>query len=105
MSRVQLTYSTAAVLNALGRGPRYGFDLIHDTGLPSGTVYPMLRRLQRSGIVTSRWEDAADAHRRQRPQRKYYTLTTQGEAVLADALARFPALAGMPLPDRLPDAR
>jgi DNA-binding PadR family transcriptional regulator len=105
MGRLQLTYSTAAVLNALGNGPRYGFDIISATGLPSGTIYPMLRRLQRNGIVTSRWEEAADAHRRQRPQRKYYTLTTKGEAALADALQRFPALAGAALPDGVPDPR
>jgi PadR family transcriptional regulator PadR len=105
MSSIQLTYSTAAVLHALGDGPRYGFDIINATGLPSGTIYPMLRRLQRNGVVTSRWEDAADAHRRQRPQRKYYNLTTKGETALADALQRFPALASAALPDGVPDPR
>jgi PadR family transcriptional regulator PadR len=105
MSRIQLTYSTAAVLNTLANGPRYGFDIIGATGLPSGTIYPMLRRLQRNGVVTARWEDAADAHRRQRPQRKYYTLTTKGEAALAEALQRFPVLAGSALSDGVPHAR
>ena len=99
MSRIQLTFSTAAVLHALGNGPRYGFDIINATGLPSGTIYPMLRRLQRNGIVTSRWEVASEAHRHQRPQRKYYTLTANGETALAEALQRFPALTGIAFPD------
>lgn len=92
MARAQITFSTAAVLHALAQGPRYGFDLINHTGLPSGTVYPMLRRLQRAGLVTARWEDERAAHAAQRPQRRYYTLTTRGRTTLDEALARFPAL-------------
>lgn len=88
----QITLSTAAVLVALSREKRYGFDLIAETGLPSGTIYPMLRRLQKAGLVTATWEDVAEAHARQRPQRKYYTLTPDGASSLESALERFPAL-------------
>jgi PadR family transcriptional regulator PadR len=88
----QLTYSTAAVLQALGSGYRYGFDIINVTGLASGSVYPILRRLERAGYVTAAWEDQTAAHRRQRPQRKYYELTGAGDVVRSEATRRFPGL-------------
>jgi PadR family transcriptional regulator len=55
---------------------RYGYDLMKAAGLPSGTLYPMLARLQDEGLVTSEWEpSAADPGR---PPRKYYQLTGEG---------------------------
>ena len=45
-----LTYPTAAVLLAIESGHRYGFDIMDVTGLPDGTVYPILRRLERLGL-------------------------------------------------------
>jgi DNA-binding PadR family transcriptional regulator len=62
------------------------------TGLPSGTVYPILRRLDREGLLTSAWEKAAVAQREQRPPRRYYEITGEGEAMLADAVQRYRAL-------------
>ena len=44
---MNLTYPTTLVLHALASGVRHGFDVIDATGLPSGTVYPILRRLER----------------------------------------------------------
>ena len=88
----QLTYSTAAVLHTLGCGYRYGFDIINVTGLPSGTIYPILRRLLRAGFATSAWEDEASAHARQRPQRKYYELTSDGAEARDAAIRRFSGL-------------
>jgi DNA-binding PadR family transcriptional regulator len=44
-----MTYPTAAVLMAIRHGHRYGFDVMDATGLPDGTVYPILRRLERPG--------------------------------------------------------
>ena len=46
-----LTYPTAAVLLAIRHGHRYGFDVMDATGLPDGTVYPILRRLERRGVL------------------------------------------------------
>jgi DNA-binding PadR family transcriptional regulator len=46
-----LTYPTAAVLLAIRSGHRYGFDIMDATGLPDGTVYPILRRLERRGVL------------------------------------------------------
>ena len=38
--------------------PRYGYDLMKASGLPSGTLYPLLSRLQEQGLVSSAWEPA-----------------------------------------------
>jgi PadR family transcriptional regulator PadR len=89
---VNLTYPTSLVLQALARGFHYGFDIMDATGLPSGTVYPILRRLDREGLLTSSWEKQADAQREQRPPRRYYEVTAAGELWLADATARYRAL-------------
>jgi DNA-binding PadR family transcriptional regulator len=89
---VKVTYPTALVLQALARGFHYGFDIMDATGLPSGTVYPILRRLDREGFLSSAWEKQADAQREQRPPRRYYDITAMGEAFLADAAERYRAL-------------
>lgn len=87
-----LTYPTAAVLLAIRAGHRYGFELMDATGLPNGTVYPLLRRLERRGVLSGVWEDEAKARAEQRPARRYYRLTAAGEAAMADIIERFPAL-------------
>jgi DNA-binding PadR family transcriptional regulator len=86
---VNLTYPTTLVLQALANGFHYGFDVIDATALPSGTVYPILRRLEREGLVSARWEKAEIAHREQRPPRRYYELAAAGAALLETALARY----------------
>ena len=87
-----LTYPTAAVLLAIRNGYRYGFDVMDATGLPDGTVYPILRRLERRGVLVGHWESEATARAEQRPQRRYYALTPVGEESMAEVEARFPAL-------------
>ena len=86
---MNLTYPTTLVLQALASGVRHGFDVIDATGLPSGTVYPILRRLERESLVAAAWEDATIAHDEQRPPRRYYELTAAGKAVLESARARY----------------
>ena len=86
---MNFTYPTTLVLHALANGLRHGFDVIDATGLASGTVYPILRRLEREGLVLARWEDAAIAHDEQRPPRRYYELTAAGKALLETAVARY----------------
>lgn len=100
MGRVfSLTYPTAAVLLAIQQGHRYGFDLMDATGLPDGTVYPLLRRLERRGVLSAAWEDESAAHAEGRPPRRYYSLTPVGESSLEEITVRFPALARVFAPE------
>ena len=87
-----LTYPTATVLLVIRSGHRYGFDIMDVTGLPDGTVYPILRRLERRGVLKGDWEDEASAKSEARPQRRYYELTPLGETSIVEVEARFPAL-------------
>ncbi|MGH7483524.1 MAG: PadR family transcriptional regulator [Longimicrobiales bacterium] len=88
---------TVAVLAALADGVSYGFDIMDATGLASGTVYPILARLEARGLAESSWEDPR-AHRAEgRPARRYYRITAKGRSALATELERFRAL-GLLLP-------
>ena len=86
---MNLTLPTTLVLQALVRGHHYGFDVMDATGLPSGTVYPLLRRLEHEGLVRADWEEAAIARAEQRPPRRYYEITADGERVLDAGKARY----------------
>ncbi len=86
---VNLTYTTAVILQALASGYQYGFDIVDATGVASGTVYPALRRLEEAELVVSQWEDETAAKREQRTPRRYYELTRLGQRALADALNRY----------------
>jgi PadR family transcriptional regulator, regulatory protein PadR len=87
---MNLTYPTTLVLHALVNGLRHGFDVIDATGLASGTVYPILRRLELEGLVSASWEDVAIAQAEQRPPRRYYEVTPAGRRLLGTAVARYP---------------
>jgi PadR family transcriptional regulator, regulatory protein PadR len=67
--------------------PRYGYDLMKASGLPSGTLYPLLSRLQEQGLVTSAWEPAG-IDSSGRPARRYYWLTDEGIETGRQELAR-----------------
>lgn len=88
----KLSITTVSVLQAIANGHQYGFDVIDQTGLPSGTVYPALSRLERDGFVKSAWEDEHDAHAEGRPARRYYKLTAPGVKALAEAAAYYRSL-------------
>ena len=90
--RITLTYPTGIVLQAISRGYRYGFDIMDASGLPDGTVYPALRRLEHAGCLLSEWEDKDAATAELRPRRRYYRMTPEGDAALAAARERFPGL-------------
>jgi PadR family transcriptional regulator PadR len=72
------------ILRAMADGPVYvyGLRVIRMTGLPSGTVYPAMRRLERDGLIRSHWEQQSIADAEQRPLRKYYALTRTGRKQL-----------------------
>ena len=88
-----LPVGAVMILHALARGAEYGFDIIEETGLTSGTVYPTLDRLEREGFARSSWEDAEVAHREKRPPRRYFAITASGKEELIGALHRYKALA------------
>jgi PadR family transcriptional regulator, regulatory protein PadR len=90
---VRLSHTAALILGAIGAGDGYGFSVMEMTGLPSGTVYPALRRLERDGLIRSQWERQSIADEEQRPPRKYYKLTRAGDAALDASRARYPLLA------------
>jgi PadR family transcriptional regulator, regulatory protein PadR len=102
-----LTYSTTVILQAVANGYLYGFDIIDITGLPGGTVYPALRRLDEAGYLESQWEKPSIAQAQPRPPRKYYELTRAGREALAEAVKRYrlleqtqPSKARHPRPSR-----
>lgn len=88
---LRLTHTSALILKVISAGSNYGFDIMERTGLQSGTVYPVLRRLEQSGLIHSKWEPG-EAQELQRPQRRYYRLTRAGERTLVKAALQYPLL-------------
>ncbi|HYW43475.1 MAG TPA: PadR family transcriptional regulator [Bryobacteraceae bacterium] len=89
----RLSHTAAIILQAIHAGQVYGFSVMEMTGLPSGTVYPAMRRLERDGLIRSHWESQSIADAGQRPPRKYYKLTRSGRATLEASHKRYPLLA------------
>lgn len=87
-----LSITAVGVLRSIADGFEYGFDIIDTTGLPSGTVYPALSRLERDGYVRSAWEDERHAHQEGRPARRYYRVTAAGARALEAALTHYRSL-------------
>jgi PadR family transcriptional regulator PadR len=78
---------TQQVFDAMLEAPAdetYGFGLVKATGLPSGSVYPILRRLEDRGWVTTR-EEVIDPQARRPRHRVYYRLTAEGRRVAQEA--------------------
>jgi PadR family transcriptional regulator, regulatory protein PadR len=85
-----MTIPTQRVLEALLDDPRrelYGLELGEVAELRSGTVHPILARLEGVGWLTSRWEEI-DPQVEGRPPRRYYRLTADGVLAARAALAR-----------------
>jgi PadR family transcriptional regulator PadR len=79
-----------AVLGAL-REERYGYTLrqsLEDAGLPieEGALYPLLRRLEAQGLLTSEWREDAKRNKR------FYRLSPEGEDILAQLLGEWNAI-------------
>jgi PadR family transcriptional regulator PadR len=85
----RITVQTLAVLRVLLDHPLqkyYGLELSKAAGLPSGSLYPILARLEQQGWLTSDWEQV-DQRAAGRPRRRYYQLTGEGAAEAEQALA------------------
>jgi PadR family transcriptional regulator PadR len=83
------SHQTKLVLQALLDSPTdetYGYALSKATGLPSGVIYPILRRLQDEDLIASRWEitNASENARR----RRFYRLTGEGSRVARTETAK-----------------
>lgn len=89
----RLSYTGLFVLQALAQGHRFGFDIMDVTQLPSGSVYPALRRLETLGLVRSDWETDKEARDNARSRRRYYELTKTGREQLVEAESRYRAVA------------
>ena len=93
LSGQRLSHTAALILKALSLGYCFGFEIMEVTGLPSGTVYPALRRLERDKLVQSAWEDEEEATESARPARRYYQINQAGKAAALAATQRYPLLA------------
>ncbi len=91
-AEAKLSHTAAMILQAIYAGSIYGFSVMEMTGLPSGTVYPAMRRLERDGLIKSEWEKQAIADKELRPPRKYYKLTKAGKVTLEASQKRYPLL-------------
>lgn len=87
--------STPIVLAILAEGDSYGYAILERVRQLSagrlewtdGMLYPVLHRLERLGFVQARWEVAESGRRR-----KYYSITSQGQAQLADERRQWEAV-------------
>lgn len=86
----RMTQATLAVLRSLSESPMqemYGLQISSAAGLPSGTIHPILARLETAGWLESSWEDI-DPTAEGRPRRRYYRLSPAGAARAHHALTR-----------------
>jgi PadR family transcriptional regulator len=87
-SRLRLTTSTRLVLDVLMAADPddlpWGYRICEQAGLGSGTVYPVLERLERAGWIAGRWEIGQPTDR---PRRRFYALTGTGQQEYTAALA------------------
>ncbi|WP_406464547.1 helix-turn-helix transcriptional regulator [Streptomyces sp. NBC_01622] len=101
MGTPRMTLQTQLVLRALLEDParqRYGLELCELAGLPSGTIYPILARLEQVGWLESSWEDPAVHEAEGRPRRRFYGITQDGAEAAREALARAYRSRKQPLP-------
>jgi DNA-binding PadR family transcriptional regulator len=89
------TQALLAALVSAASEWHYGYDLSKATGLKSGTLYPILMRLEAHGWLEARWEDAPPSGK---PPRHLYKLTASG---LQEAPAMLRSTTGHPAADAL----
>jgi len=104
---VRRTYALVAVAVVLMSDPgvrHWGYVLSRRSGIRSGVMYPILRRMLDEGWLADGWEDQAQAGEGKRPPRRYYELTSEGKTALGVLVAqarydaRFTRVLGGPIP-------
>ncbi len=91
---LRMTVQVARVLSVMLANPKaehYGLSVLREADLSSGSLYPILRRLEQARWLTSSWE-AVDAAEAGRPRRRYYQLTGEGVVAARNALAELAQL-------------
>jgi PadR family transcriptional regulator, regulatory protein PadR len=86
-SEVKMTHATMKVLKCFLGQPRAelsGADITKTTKVFTGTLYPILLRLEAAGWLTSHWENI-DPKEEGRPRRRYYRLTATGQRLATEA--------------------
>lgn len=89
------------ILGVLKRGPNYGYDLVRQVNEEAngafawqeGTIYPLLHKLERNGLIRSEWREPASGTVSKR--RKYYTLTPAGRAALQTGVDQWTLFHGL----------
>lgn len=83
----RVTHQSQLILEALIEADElYGLELCERAHLPSGTVYPILARLESAGWLQSRWEELpAGPEFEGRPRRRYYRMTADGVSAVHEA--------------------
>ncbi|MCT9009439.1 PadR family transcriptional regulator [Streptomyces rhizosphaerihabitans] len=98
MEQIRLTPATAKVLKELlddVQGQHYGREIMQATGLKSGSLYPILARLERQGVIEAEKEEI-DPVEAGRPARRYYKITGEGARAARLALAELHELTRAP---------
>jgi len=90
-----LSLAAVAVLKAIADGTRYGFDIMDATGFPSGTVYPILGRMEKAELVRARWEAVSTARKDKRPPRRYYEISGAGARALGQSIQHYRTVGGL----------
>ncbi|QYC37704.1 lineage-specific thermal regulator protein [Nonomuraea coxensis DSM 45129] len=91
MSQLRRGVLEYCVLALLRGGRRYGIELLRELGevdamvTSEGTIYPLLSRLRREGLVETTWQESTSG-----PPRKYYELTPSGARALEEFTAEWP---------------
>jgi DNA-binding PadR family transcriptional regulator len=94
-----MTTQTVAVLSVMVDEPgkaHYGLVIARRAGLKTGTLHPILARLQQAGWLSSEWEDPAGHEDAGRPRRRYYRFTDEGERAARRAIAAVNAAVARP---------
>lgn len=95
MSDPRMSAETLRVLGAMLEDPvawHYGLGLSNAAGIASGTIYPILARLEKAGWLESRWEEPGPGDE-SRPRRRLYKLTGHGERAAMTELEQIAAVA------------
>lgn len=84
VSQIRKGVVEIVILGMLSRGERYGSQIVEELSaraelsISAGTVYPLLSRLKKAGVIDSTWQESPVG-----PPRKYYRLTSEGQRELA----------------------